>query len=579
MFPAVRVAGMPVGGLTEQEALAVVQERADALADGFVTFSYEGRSWSPRLSEIGVAIDVAGSVQAALAYGRDDGALDRLRATGDLLRDDQGVPLSMRLDHAVLNAWFDGIDAALAGDFGLEPHDAYLVIEGTTARIEPEIDGTVVDRPTATAAIEQALGQLQPIAGPLPVVAWVPRVHAADLAASKTQVEQALAAPVRVSFEGENWTVTPEEFGRFIVQETADDPTLTGAAAVVVRVDDAALSAWLNERFGPEVNREPVDAEVGWNGERVIALGESAEGYRLRPKSFAQDLAASLFGDHGEVPIPVSVVAPAVDENNLDALGITTQIARADSNYAGSNSERATNVEVGASLLNGTLVPPGQEFAFNYAIGEITEDKGYVDAKVIAGERIDRDLGGGICQVSTTVFRAALLAGLPMTEWNPHRYRLEFYERDGWSAGFDASILQPEGDPFRPGNDFKFLNPTDSWLLVEAWTTGDRIVVIIYGPSLGYDVDIGEAVQIDTIPPDPPLEVVDERLEAGTIELTELPQEGSVWTFTREVYDADGTLIESREFKTVYYSGRYVYRVSPDMAGQSPAATGEGLPS
>ena len=247
----------------------------------------------------------------------------------------------------------------------------------------------------------------------------------------------------------------------------------------------------------------------------------------------------------------------------------------ADSNYTGSNPERETNIGVGAGLLNGTLVPPGGEFSFNHAIGEITEELGYVEAKVIAGERIDRDIGGGICQVSTTVFRAALLAGFPMTEWNPHRYRLDFYERDGWGAGYDASILQPEGDPFAPGNDFMFYNPTNGWLLIESYTTGTHVVVVIYGTATGNDVRIGESVKTDTIPIDPPLEVVDEELEPGSIVHTELPEVGAVYVFVREVFDPNGNLIESREFRTVFHSRGHVWRVSPDMLGQSPASTGD----
>src|SRR5690348_6817985 len=83
-----------------------------------------------------------------------------------------------------------------------------------------------------------------------------------------------------------------------------------------------------------------------------------------------------------------------------------------------------TNIMVGANLLNGHLIPPKSTFSFNHAIGIITEDAGFVESNVVDGERIGRDVGGGICQVSTTVFRAAFRAGLPITEWHPHRYRM-----------------------------------------------------------------------------------------------------------------------------------------------------------
>ncbi len=109
-------------------------------------------------------------------------------------------------------------------------------------------------------------------------------------------------------------------------------------------------------------------------------------------------------------------------------------------------------------------------------------------SNVVDGERIGRDIGGGICQVSTTVFRAAFKAGLPITEWHPHRYRMSFYEQDDWPPGLDASILQPEGNPFG-GGDFQFDNPSDSYLLIESYVDGPRVVIVLYGPELDYTVE------------------------------------------------------------------------------------------
>jgi vancomycin resistance protein YoaR len=300
-------------------------------------------------------------------------------------------------------------------------------------------------------------------------------------------------------------------------------------------------------------------------------LTDSVDGYQFRPKSLARAIQTSFFGDRAPVELPVSVIKPGVDSNNLEALGITTQLVRADSNYSGGTPERTQNVEIGASLLNGTLVPPHAEFSLNHAIGEITADKGYVVASVLQGERAGRDIGGGICQISTTVFRAALLAGLPITEWWPHTYRIGSYEWDGWGPGFDASILQPEGDPFG-GGDFMFLNPTDSWMLVESWTTGIFVIVNIYGPEIGYQVSISSVTVEGPIEERQDVEVVNDQLDPGTIVQTEYPMDGWAVYFTREVYDRNGEVVETRQFYTRFKGRGNVYQVSPDMTGQSPAA-------
>lgn len=572
VYPAVTVAGVPIGGDTQVEARAAVEARVSAMEQGFISFSYAGQTWNPTLTQVGATIDIDGALARAYNVGREDGAWDRLSAVTGLMQEDQTIPFNITLDYATLDRWFDQVDK----DLGLVPHDAYLVIDGRDVSIEPEVDGTIVDRGSAYRQIQAALSTLTPMQGALPVVVWNAKVRAGDLEAAQKQVDKALSHNIKISFQNQEFTVRAEDLAQFITQAVSDDPSVIGAAAFSVGIDEKALAAWLNAKYAAKVNKDPVDATVGWN-EGLVALTASEDGYTLKSRSLARAVGQSLFGDHSPVEIPVSVIKPDVDSNNLGALGITTQIGRGDSNYSGSNEARQINIATGSSLLNGTLVPPHEEFDFNHAIGEITTDKGYVEAKVIAGERIDRDIGGGICQVSTTIFRAALLAGLPITEWNPHLYRIANYEYDGWDAGFDASILQPEGDPFQPGNSFKFLNPTDSWLLVQAVSDGVHVVVTIYGPDLGYQVEVSDSVAGNVIPPDSPLEVVKDDLPAGTMEQTELPEWGQVFIFNRTVYDRDGNVVESRDFQTIFHSHGVVWEVSSDMAGQSPASTGVGV--
>lgn len=567
VYPSVAVADVNVGGLSPTEAQAALQARAAALEQGTITFSYSGKTWSPTLAELGAAIDIQGAFDEAYQLGREGNAWDRLVSTTRLAREETSIPLRITLDQTTLNGWFDRVDA----DLGLRPRNASIVVQGTTVSIEPEVDGTIVDRGQATGRVQEALQGLTSISEPLPVVSQVSKVRTPDLAGAQQQLQQALSRPLSVQIEDQTWSLAPSDLGQFVVQQV--DPAKSGAEAVSITLDEDRLTAWLSDQFTSRVNREPVDATVGWN-EGPVALTDSVDGVTLKPRSFARTVAEAFFGDPKPIEIPVTVTKPTVDSNNLAALGIDAEIAVGDTNYRGSQDDRTINVETGANLLNGTLVPPGGEFDFNRAVGEITEDAGFVEANVIAGERIDRDIGGGICTVSTTVFRAALKAGFPITEWNPHRYRLPVYEANGWELGYDASILQPEGDPFAPGNSFKFANPTDNWLLIESWGDGANVIVKIYGSDPGYDVKISEPTRGAVIPPGHPQEVVDERLEPGTIVQAEFPADGiEVW-FTRDVYDQDGTLLESRKFYTLYNSYDPVWRVSPDMQGKSPATAG-----
>jgi vancomycin resistance protein YoaR len=548
---------MSVGGETKEQATRRLGSMTDEFNRSAVTFTYQDQVFNPTLGELGVTLDVDASVEKAYQIGREPDATNRLAAIKRAVQSEQTSPLLASIDRLTFDAWFDEVDAQL----GLPPHNAEIRVSGTSIEIVPEVDGVLTDRELATRRILATVESLQPLAAPLPTISSIASVRTDDLADARASVEAALERPVKVAFEGQVWELAPA------------DPQQSGANAVTMTLDTDALTSWLAQEYEPLINRTPVDAVVGWN-QGPVAVVPSTNGIHLRPSTMAENVRDSFFGDHKTVQIPVNVLAPDVDSNNLAALGITTELSRGTSNYDGSTGERSTNISVGSSLLNGTLIPPGGTFSFNHSIGEITAEKGYVEAKVIVAERIDRDIGGGICQVSTTVFRAAVLAGLPIVEWWPHTYRIAYYERDGWGPGYDASILQPEGDPFG-GGDFRFQNPTGSWMLVESWADGVNVVVKLYGADTGLDAQFSETELGKTIEPDEDLERVNDKLPAGTVEHTELPEEGvEVW-FTRDVYDRNGTLIESRKFYTLFHSRGNVWQVSPDMKGKSPASTGQ----
>ncbi len=568
VYPQVEIAGMNVGGMSREAAYGVLQERSAQLEEGTVTLTYGDQTWTPTLSELGVSVNYDATLDAAFRVGREEGAWDRVTSTLGLLRDEHHVPLQMTINEGVLDAWF----ASVNEDLGIPPHDAYIVVEEGKARIEAEVDGTVVDRAAAERMIIDSITDLQPLSADLPVEVMIANVREVDLAPALKTLDTALSAPVSISFEGSEWELSPEVLGQFVVQRV--EPGQSGPNAVSVELDIKALAKYLSSTYAEDINRDPVDAQVGWDTDNneLIAVEASVEGVKIKPSSFAQAVAGSFFGGHDDVEIPVSFIAPQVDSNNLDALGITTKLSVGDSAYYGSDEGRAHNIVVGSNLLNGTLIPPHGEFSFHHAIGVISADKGFVESAFIEGDRVGRDIGGGICQVSTTVFRAALLAGLEITEWWPHSYRLGFYELDGWEPGMDASILQPDADPFSGGN-FKFRNPSDQWMLVESYAANERVYVIIYGPDLGYTIDISQPIVSEPIPnDDDDKEIVNADLPAGTIQQTEWEIQGYTVSFNRTVTDSNGNVVETRDFVTYFGSHPNVWQVSPDMKGQSPAS-------
>jgi vancomycin resistance protein YoaR len=563
IFPAVTVAGVPVGGMPIHQAAVALADRADAIESSPITFIHDDQSWTATLRDVGVSIDANEALDRAVAYGREDSAFRRLRSVAALARSGEQLAMPISLDYKQLDRWFDEIDLGL----GSPPRNASVEIQGTNVVIVPEVDGVVVDRDRARAEVESQLLNLTPIEAKLPVSTKIATVRVADLEPARELLLRAMSNPIQISNAGGLWTLPATDLAQFLRQDVVLGET--GAAAIHLGLDRDKLAAWLEERLGAAIETEPVDAEVGWNGERLVSVVPSVDGARLDAAKLAERVEGSFFGSGGTVEAPVTHVKPTIDSANLDKFGITTLLGSGQSNYSGSSDGRSTNVEVGASLLNGTLIPPQSEFSFNGSIGWIDEDKGFVEAQVIDGEKIGKDIGGGICQVSTTVFRAAYLSGLPITEWWPHRFRIGFYEFDGWKPGLDASILQPTEDP-ATWADFKFENPSSHWMLIESWADGVNVVVNIYGADLGYDVESTGPTWGAKTQMLPPQEVVDDELDPGTVSLGQVAGIGEELSHYRVVRDRNGEVLWERSFYTKYFPRGDVWKVSPDMKGQAP---------
>jgi vancomycin resistance protein YoaR len=564
VLPSVYVEDVPVGGLSRDEAYALVDQRANSILNETFVFDYDGRQWTTTLAGLGLHVDVRGSVDAAYAVGRERQASDRLDSAIEVARGETVVPLNISFDESKIDAWVTGV----TNQIDRRARDASIVVVDGEISVTKDVDGIVVDQRRLTAILQNSLAKLEPYRGPLPVTFSPASIRKSDLDDAVAQLNGALSEPLTIRYKKKSWALQPADLGQFVITTPRTD-----GPGYTVTLDDVALGQWLLQLAGPRINREPVDATVEWSErkKKVVAASKSSIGVKMLAGPLADEVTKSFLGDHHDVEIPVRGLKPEIDSDHLDKLGITTRISTGSSAFYGSDENRATNIWVGTGYLNGTLVRPGATFSFNDAIGDITAEAGYVEASVVDGERIGKDVGGGICQVSTTVFRAAFLGGFPIGEWWPHLYRLAFYEYDGWTPGLDASILQ-EG-PRSDWGDFTFVNPTDSYLLIEAYVQDQTDVVKIYGPETGWTVTVSEPWEGRKILGDdePDVETVDPELPEGTVTQTEYRQDGLEISYQRIVKDANGNVIDDWIAYSKFEARGDVWKVSTDMAGQSPA--------
>lgn len=249
-----------------------------------------------------------------------------------------------------------------------------------------------------------------------------------------------------------------------------------------------------------------------------------------------------------------STIKPEVTLSAINDFGITEEIARGVSNYSGSIPERVYNVLLASSKFNGVLIPKGTEFSFDKIIGDISSQSGYKPAYVISNGRTVLGDGGGVCQVSTTLFRTALNAGLPITERHAHAYRVHYYENDS-KPGFDATI-------FSPTVDFKFKNDTPEDILIQMEVDKEKnlLTFIFYGKKDNRMVTLTDPKVYDVVGAPAPLYQDDPTLKRGIVKQVDWAAGGAKSVFHYHVEKDSKTTID-QDFYSVYQPWKAVYLV------------------
>ncbi|MBW6394841.1 MAG: VanW family protein [Thermus sp.] len=265
--------------------------------------------------------------------------------------------------------------------------------------------------------------------------------------------------------------------------------------------------------------------------------------------------------------LPVRYLPPTPSLKDLYALGIREHLATGETDFRGSSRERAHNLLLASSKLDGLLIPPGT-FSFNQALGPITEEEGYKEAFVIVGDRTEQGVGGGVCQVSTTLFRAFFLAGLPIKERHAHSYQVAYYK----PTGLDAAVIQPY-------KDLKVVNDTPGHILVQRSVVGTRLRFHLFGTK-DREVRWEGPFISDRKPPLPPREIPAPSLPPGVRKQVDFAAEGARVEVRRTVRYRDGRVLENKVV-SVYRPWGAVYLVGPTPppeAPPAPPAQGGGAP-
>lgn len=440
----------------------------------------------------------------------------------------------------------------IASNVYKSPEDAQLIFneittpEGTPSaniQIRQARDGLELDQAKLQQSVKNYLvfGKLHP---GLPTKLIPPKITTEHVQKAKQALHSSTKEPVKLVFDNDSWVIDIKQLLALLDLSSGQNLLL----------DQDKTYVFL-KKIALEIDQTVQEGQFEFNpqAKRVTAFKPSQEGRRLNIDQTYDLITEALTTRSSKtINLPVEIIKPKIRTSDVNSLGIKELLGRGISHFTGSIQNRIYNIQLAASRINGVLIPPGEIFSFNDVVGDISATSGYKQAYVIKSGRTVLDDGGGVCQDSTTLFRAVLNAGLPVVQRVAHAYRVGYYEQ-GFLPGLDATV-------WAPSVDFKFKNDTPAHILIQAYTVGNTLYVDLYGTSDGRVSAISKPVVTDQTPPPPDLRQDDPSLPKGTIKQVDWAAWGAQVSFSRTVTRGNDTFIKET-FKSNYRPWQAVYLV------------------
>ena len=305
----------------------------------------------------------------------------------------------------------------------------------------------------------------------------------ASLKIFRPQLEEASNKDLRIETEDKTVTIKSSEIKKWL------EPYVRNYSGETdLRISSKKVAQYL-ESLAPRLNSDPINAKLTFKDARAEIFVPSLQGKKLNISRSTAIITEALLNHSPSTSLEFDKIEPDITLDKINDLGIKTLLGKGESDYGKSPSSRIHNLKVGMSKFNGIILKPGEEFSFDKILGTVEESDGYQAELVIKNGKLERELGGGLCQVSTTVFRAAIMSGLPITERKPHSFPVQYYN----PQGFDSTIY--------PGVvDLRFINNTQNHILVQTKVVGSKLSVEIYGSDDGRKVVVEGPIQYDKKP-------------------------------------------------------------------------------
>ena len=567
IMPGVTMNGIPLAGLTVDQAAQKISLAYRYPDSGTILLVDEERSWSVRPVQLGFYLDPVASAKAAYETGRKGTLKQVLSQRFNLFNHDVMAQPSFIFDQKAALNYLN----ALATQINQPLHEAAISIYGTQVVVQNGQSGRLLDVGATLVAVTLQVQSMQDGVVPLVILQNDPVILSADAEAELARgvLSQALVLtfPADASEGGNSIQIDPSSLAPLLVFEKVQGQT---GSQYQIAVSRTLMTAYL-ESFREKIEASPENARFTFNDDTQLLelLKPAVIGRTLDVEGSIRAIDQALQkGEHSAV-LSFVFNDPAVTDTMTGAqLGITELVREEFTYFAGSSAERVQNITKAAAEFHGLLIAPGETLSMAEVLGDISLDNGYAEALIIIGDETIKGVGGGVCQVSTTLFRTALYAGYPILERHPHAYRVGYYEQVNSTGAHDATRLGFDAAVFVPLVDFKFKNDTPNWLLMETYVRPDKNYLWwkFYSTSDGRSVDISSTGPGNIVPA---LETVyreNPELAAGEKKHVDYAVEGADVTVTR-IVTRNGETLYSDKFFTRYEPWGDVYEYGPGTEG------------
>ena len=478
----------------------------------------------------------------------------------------RGERLEVRLERTKVERYLSEI-----ADVVVAPaSDAQVRWNDTSFVVVPAQSGTVLD---VSATVDEFLARLERGERTVPA-----RARRADPLVTNAMAEQARAIAAAVLERGFVLTWPEGEHalrGDVLANLLAFAPRQEGGRVVsldVVLNRDTARG--LLESLAPNVRREARDAVLRYIDGRVRVVTPEEDGREIDIEATLEAMDRALRAGQTTVALSLRKIAPKITAASAAQIVIRERISSGATYYGDSAPNRRHNVELAVQRVNGALVPPGEIFSFNQTVGPINLDSGYkVGYGIVATNgRVQTvpSVGGGVCQVSTTLFHSAFWGGFPIVERNWHLYWIPLYgQPPSGLIGLDATVDTDYG------LDLKFRNATNNWIAIVAWADGAWVHFEIWGTKPNWRVEVEDPVVTNVVKADPtPVFRESPDLAPGEQVVVERARDGFTVTIRRRVYEGE-RLIDDLTLRSTYQPSQNVTLVGPQPS-PTPTQTPEG---